>query len=187
MQNSLQLVCGELGAEAGDVCSELGAVLWLGASCGAGLGGKGQSCILTLTVVVFMAFTERFPARTAQLFPETPSIVIPLVLQRNLSMAQNQPLLAPGTGSVAEPRFPGGATAGHCPEPGKNGRPPTLEGWEWAVDLCLCLGGGPGATAGDGSVAFHLTPGVLLLWEQPGAFQPCRESREFGKVHYFTC
>lgn len=54
-------------------------------------------------------------------------------------------------------KVPGSATAGHCPEPGQNGKPSKLEGWEWAVDLCLCLGGGPGGAAGDGSVAFHLT------------------------------
>lgn len=39
----------------------------LGGSCGAGLWGKGQSCILRLAVVVFMTFAGRwcFPARTA--------------------------------------------------------------------------------------------------------------------------
>lgn len=61
----------------------------------------------------------------SQLSPETPSTVIPEVLQRNPSMAQNQPLLAPGTGSVAEPRFLAVPQLGTAPSLGKTGNPPT--------------------------------------------------------------
>lgn len=67
----------------------------------------------------------------SQLSPETSSTVIPLVLQRDSSMAPNQTLLTPGRAKVswqyhrALPFF------------GKNGRPPKLKGWECAVEVML--------------------------------------------------
>lgn len=73
MQNSLQLVCtelGDVGAETGDVCFELGGVCAV-----AGLWGKGWSCILRPAVVVFLTCAGRwcFPAGTAHpSFPQRP-------------------------------------------------------------------------------------------------------------------
>lgn len=123
MQNSWQLVCTELGdagAETGDVCFELGAVcamargfLWCWTV------GKGSELHFVTSCFgvngIFWEMVLSSKSSPSQLSPETPSTVIPLVLQRNPSTSQNQTLLAPGTEPVAEPRFPGCATARQCP------------------------------------------------------------------------
>lgn len=147
MQNSLQLICNELGdvgAEIGDVCFELGAVCAMpGGILWCWTVGKGSElhfetgCCGVHDICWEMVFSSK--NSPSQLSPETPSTVIPLVLQRNSSTAENQTLLTPGTESVAEPRFPGSTTAGHCPVSGKNGRPHKLKGWEWAVESVLVL------------------------------------------------